>query len=612
VTIFDTLPYTLTIINGGPYTATNVVLTDTLPVSVTYDSASPGCVPGAGNTVLCSVAEIAPNTISVFNIWVTPKELGTVVNTAATKADEWDPNPGNNTDSVTTLITQADLNLTKSATSPAYLGEDLVYTLLVQNTGPSDATSVVVTDTLPTGTAYSSDDAGCSYDALDHILTCSLPTIPNQASATVHVTVVPSQTGTIENTATVRAYDYDPNLVDNTDSVTSTVLAAADLSLTKTGPISVTVGDQFSYELVVHNDGASDATGVTVSDTLPTQVNYLGDSYGCSLNSGTLTCDVGDMAAGLTLTITVQVEAAVYGTAFNSADVSGIEYDPAPENNSDSTSTFISQSDLSIEKSGPSSVTVFEVFEYTLNVTNNGPGDALSAVVTDTLPAAFVFVFSDPSCTDTGGNNIVCDLGTLDALESVSIVLTVYSTQPGSFVNEAEVSADPQDPVPGNNTDSAATNVTAADLAISKFAVGQVYMGEDLNYTLTLYNDGPSTATMVVVTDTLPAEVTYASDDAGCSYDASAHTVSCNRPPVPSQGTDSIVITVQPAVEGEATNTATVSAYDYDPDLSNNTNMATTTILASADIQIVKTGTLSATVGDPVVYSLQITNSGPS
>ena len=64
-----------------------------------------------------------------------------------------------------TPIRRVDLKLTKtSAPTPAIAGQDLFYTLTVENLGPSLATSVVITDYLPSGATYLSDNRGCIYD----------------------------------------------------------------------------------------------------------------------------------------------------------------------------------------------------------------------------------------------------------------------------------------------------------------------------------------------------------------------------------------------------------------------------------------------------------------
>jgi len=66
----DQLTYLLFIANLGPDDATGVVITDTLPAGVTFDSA-PGCVEAAG-VVTCTVGALASGGVVSFSINVTP------------------------------------------------------------------------------------------------------------------------------------------------------------------------------------------------------------------------------------------------------------------------------------------------------------------------------------------------------------------------------------------------------------------------------------------------------------------------------------------------------------------------------------------------------------
>src|SRR5207248_9249741 len=104
------LTYTINVSNGGSATATNVLLTDALPASVTFNSATAsqgGCMQ-SGGTVTCSLGALAiGNSVSV-SINVTPNAAGMINNTATAAADEFDPNTDNNTATVTMTVNKAD------------------------------------------------------------------------------------------------------------------------------------------------------------------------------------------------------------------------------------------------------------------------------------------------------------------------------------------------------------------------------------------------------------------------------------------------------------------------------------------------------------------------
>jgi len=107
----DTLTYTLTVVNNGPASATNVTVTDTLPAAVTFLSAitTTGTCSEAAGTVTCllgTMANAATATVTILTIAGTP---GVVFNTARVTADQTDPIPGNNSSTQTETITAATM-----------------------------------------------------------------------------------------------------------------------------------------------------------------------------------------------------------------------------------------------------------------------------------------------------------------------------------------------------------------------------------------------------------------------------------------------------------------------------------------------------------------------
>jgi uncharacterized repeat protein (TIGR01451 family) len=115
---------------------------------------------------------------------------------------------------------RANLELVKSdSPDPVPLGEDLTYTLSIANHGPSDASAVTVTDTLPASVEFLSatpSQGSCLHMAGS--VSCDLGDLAEQASATVTITVVPTTVGTIVNQASVDSAQADDNPADNSDT----------------------------------------------------------------------------------------------------------------------------------------------------------------------------------------------------------------------------------------------------------------------------------------------------------------------------------------------------------------------------------------------------------
>jgi len=126
------------------------------------------------------------------------------------------------------VITDAlatDLTIVKSAPPSATVGFGLTYSITVTNNGPISATNVVVSDTLPAGTTFTSATTSQGSCSGTSTVTCSLGTIANGANATISITVNTTTSGTITNTATVSASEHDPVPSDNSSSASTAVSA---------------------------------------------------------------------------------------------------------------------------------------------------------------------------------------------------------------------------------------------------------------------------------------------------------------------------------------------------------------------------------------------------
>jgi uncharacterized repeat protein (TIGR01451 family) len=100
------MTYTITVTNDGPDPAQDVTVTDALPPSVTFVSATPsqgGCIEESGE-VICELGTLGSNTTATIDIVVKPTQAGMITNIASVTSSTSDPVPSNNTSSVETSI----------------------------------------------------------------------------------------------------------------------------------------------------------------------------------------------------------------------------------------------------------------------------------------------------------------------------------------------------------------------------------------------------------------------------------------------------------------------------------------------------------------------------
>jgi uncharacterized repeat protein (TIGR01451 family) len=638
VTAGDTLTYTLVVTNHGPSPAAGVVLTDPLPAGVTFESVTTtlGTAGHAEGIVTANLGDLDVDESATVTVVVTVDSSLTdgLLNTAQVTSDTIDPVPQNNTDDEPTNVQQlVNLSIAKSdAPDPVTAGQTLVYTLLVSNDGPSDATGVTVVDTLPAGVTFvSSTTSQGTVAHVDGTVTASLGDLAAGASATVTLTVdvSPSVRGVLLNEAEVSANEEETDLTDNTDTAQTTVAAEVDLVLTKSdAPDPVVAGQQLVYTLLVRNDGPSDATGVTVTDTLPAGVQFVsaGGAGTASVSGNVVTVDLGNLAVGqsATTTITVDVDPATRQSIVNSASVVAVEDERDLENNTDSVTTAVlAEIDLGIVKTdSPDPVAAGGTLTYTLLVTNNGPSLATGVTVADTLPAGLTFVSGTATQGTVSATNgtVTAILGNLAAGDSATITLTtsVAGSLQGEIVNTASVSGNETDTEPDNDTSSQTTQVVPRiDLQIVKSDTPDpVVAGENLTYTLLVTNLGPSPATGVSVVDTLPANVAFVSattTQGTANHAAGTVTVDVGNLAVDQTETITIVVTVPSSARGTLANTATISGNEQETNDDNNTSSVSTAIQPEIDLVIFKADSPDPVfAGQTLTYTLSVVNNGPS
>jgi len=625
--------YSITLLNNGPDAADSVSLTDTLPGTMTFVSIQQNSGPAFScsgtTTVTCSILSFAAGASATFTLTghipsgtASGTEFTNIANVSSTTTD---PNTNNNQSATALTVESSDLGILKTGPGSANAGGTIAWTITVTNNGPDSEQSAVLIDNLPAGTTFNSlvqntgPVASCTNPGAGNsgTVSCSFPVLGNGASAqfTLTANVLPAASGTINNTATISGQNADSNPNNNSSTWPATITTSADLTVNKSGPASANAGTDITYTITLTNAGPSNAANVTLTDATPANTTFVsesqtnGQTFSCTNpavgGTGTVSCSIGSFGVGTaTFSITVHISPGASGTIANTANAASSTSDPNSGNNSFTVNTTVTNSaDVSIVKTAPSGATAGTQITYNITVKNNGPSDATSVTMADTLPpnTTFVsesqptgpaFICNNPAPGGTG--TVSCSIAALTLGTTATFTITVQispAAPVGPSSNTATVSS-ASDPNAGNNSSTAVTAVGAAlaDLSITKTpSAGPYGTGLPVTWTIVVTNTGPNAAASVTVTDVLPAGTTYQSStpSGACS---GTTTITCNAGTLANGGTATFTITAAlPATPGPISNTATVSAsaLNPDPNLGNNTATSTITIIPASNIPMI-------------------------
>ncbi|NNF51076.1 MAG: tandem-95 repeat protein, partial [Gammaproteobacteria bacterium] len=587
----QTITYTITITNAGPDSGTGIQVSDTFDPSV-FDVASVSwtcsiagvgtCAdsgPTAGN--ISTTVDLDSSAVATFSVTAPTltDATGTVLNTAtATVINERDPDSGNNTgtDNDTVLAPTSDLSLSKSVDNPTpQAGETIVFTLTLNNGGPSAATGVEVTDQLPAGYTYQSDDGGGSYAPATGVWTVGDLAAPGSAGLNITVTV--NAVGPYENVAEVTASDSaDPDATpgngdpaeddyaSNTPAVNRSPVANDDTASTATDssiavdvlsndtdadgdPLTITASDSPTANggTTVINDGGTPAdpsddtidytpaAGFAGSDTFTYTIS---DGNGGS-DTATVTVTVNNAApvanddsASTNTDTSVNIDVLANDTDANS-DPLTITASDSPTANGGTTvindgGTPADPSDDTIDYTPAPGFAGSDTFTYTID---DGNGGSDTATVTITVNNAGPVANDDVASTntDTAVNIDVLANDTDDNNDPLTITASDSPTANGgtTVINDGGTPADP--------SDDTIDYTPAAGFAGS----------DTFTYTIDDGNGGSDTATVTVTVDNAPPvandDGTTTPTDTAVNIDVLANDTDANNDPLTITASDS-------------------------------------------------------------------------
>ena len=461
------LVHVLTLSNNGPSDATGsqATIVPVLPAGVTPVSAIPDIGTFDLGTGLWTIGDHPVGVTATLEIILTvdsstAEGVDVISATGTATANETDTDPSNNTAvDPTTVVREVDMAMTATDTpDPVIAGSgvgNLVHVLTLSNNGPSDASGsqATIVPVLPAGVTPVSaiPDIG-TFDLGTGLwtigvhpagVTATLEIILTVGSSTAEGVDVISATGT----ATAIETDTDPS--NNSAVDPTSVIRVSDLvAESKTAdPDPVAAGAQLTYTLTVVNDGPSDADNVTVTDTLPVGTTHFSNTGGCTEAAGVVTCNLGTLTAGTTLSfdIVVDVDVALANNTVlsNSFSVVSDSEDPDETNNAldpATLTTVVTEAYWDVTKywnrggSGSVSITLTcDGIAPVTGVANPGVPTTLTAtgwengntscVVTEDVPGGTFEEYSvDCSVDDVVSNTTyICDIGNSESFATFAV-----------------------------------------------------------------------------------------------------------------------------------------------------------------------------------------------
>ena len=560
--------------------------------------------------------------------------------------------------------------VTTFMSSAATPGSTVTVMVAVQNVGLSGGFDSVVTDTLDahldaTSVSPTSVPVGWTFAQTGAAL---------RWTADGGVAMATGMTASFEFTVALLASTVDGVTIGNTASAVTTTRDGAvagervepasggsailgvvvpDLTVSMSdGVTATTPGSTLDYVVLTSNIGGAPAANVVLTNTLPPGTTFISVAQPClpgtASTATTQIIEIGTIVAGTTASCTITVgvdDPAPAGTTsyldqVSVADDAANGADPTPANNSSvDNDTITAHPAVSVTKNdGVASLGAGAASSYVVTVANRGDIGATNVLITDALPAGFIFTSCAngtgsfaAACTMNGGvvSTTVSLLAGRGATATLTISGTIVTPAPAgwySIVNTVHVVDDGANGVDLTTTDNSATDsdeiVASPDLVIAKSTPNStVRPGGAIAYTITVTNSGTRDATGVTVDDPLPIATT-----AVCGSETPTATACDGNGYVWTVAVLSVGESIQftfaasvadpmPARSHVVTNTATVAddgTNGPDPTPENNHASVDVGLVGYfVDLAVTKTdGVAAAAPGSTLTYAITVSNDG--
>ena len=497
--------YTITVTNKGEGTAKNVVVTDNISNYFTIVNSSVSNS-GSGNNARFVIGDLDYNDSVFITITVRVNDnapLDAIDNIAIASADNNEPVEDNDT----VIINDANLTITKTATKNELRpGEEFTYNIVITNEGDASSNPLTVRDTIDSRLEIISAP-GADVNGQQVSWTLSSLGASRSQKYTVTVRVKDSVVaGTNIPNVAILEEEGEEDKQDDEDIITvdSKVIINKTASKNEVKP-----AEEFEYYIDITNNGDAASRDLTITDVIDSRLEIVRAS-GASVNGQTITWHVSSLGISeskrFTVVVRVKKEIADNTVINNVVTLS----EPGKPDQTDDEDVTVKKPILNITKvaynaEGEKTVAPGEEFYYQITVTNTGSIASSLITIYDDINSLLTIVDSDGGTVN--GNRITWTIDSLPASGNITYTVRVRlstSATSGTSIPNTAVLTHEDETLEDDDT----VEVVDSDVYLLKRASQEVvHAGEEFYYTITIGNNGTTTAEDLILTDSIPEKL---------------------------------------------------------------------------------------------------------
>ncbi|MDL2271188.1 DUF11 domain-containing protein, partial [Methanobrevibacter sp. OttesenSCG-928-I08] len=620
----DYINYTVVVKNVGSSEATGIAVTEYWPEGLSFEGYenTTGFWTRNGNLFTLNGVIVSGSNATLTLIFrVIGNVTGLVNNTVNVKSNE---TMGNNTTSNNTNLTNVILNISKVVDkSVANFGDYVTYTVVIKNVGTTEATGIVVTEFWPEGLDFIGYGNNTFWinEGNHWNLNCSLAP-GNNITLILLFKVNGKVVGNVSNTIHVKS-NQTPNGENTTSN--NTTLNNVSLKIDKIVDKEIAnINEIVTYTITIKNTGSTDANNVTVIEYIPFGLKLLSyqDTNLWNHVDGTNIWNLKDILSSedtVNLTLICRVEGTFVGMVNNTAEVITNQ---TPGENVTSNGTILTNGSLVIIKE-PSVVEANkgDLIEFIIFIANGGTTNVTNISLIEYFPDGLKYenFTGDIYWIHEEGTNIWTYSRNLEENDFIELILffTVVGNVTGNISNTINVSSN----INTNGTNVTSDNVTLHDVVLNitkTMDKETANIGDLITYTISIHNSGSTNATGVVVSEYFPKglELIDYKDKNIWIHDGNIIILRnnlwfLNETLLPGATVNlTLIFKVIGNFTGIVHNTVNVKSNETGNNSSNNTTSGNTT-LNNVTLSVIKSVDKTvANVGDEVIYTITVVNSG--